>query len=107
MLAVFFVVMVALLVWRFGAIDVAFESSESNWADQEVLFKGRDFEGILGLFEKYKASCGLPNATLYRTTEPTWYNVFGWWSYWHDAKWKVPYQAPRMTGYFEPACARK
>ena len=106
-LVVFFLAITAMLVWSFGARDVSFESSEGDWADSEVLFKGRDYEMILALFEKYKSSCGRPNATLFRITEQNWYNVIAWWSYIHDAKWTVPYGPPRRKSYYEPPCAAK
>jgi hypothetical protein len=106
-LVLFFSSIAVWIVWSVGWPNVSFESSEGNWADQEVQFKARDYEAILWYFEKYKTLCGLPNATLIRTTKQNWYNVVAWWSYWHDAKWKVPYRPPLRTAYFEPACANK
>ena len=106
-LVLFFSSIAVLIVWGVGRPNVSFESSEGNWADQEVQFKGRDYEDILWYFEKYKTLCGLPNATLIRTTKHNWYNVVAWWSYWHDTKWEVPYRPPLRTAYFDPVCANK
>ncbi|HEX5056973.1 MAG TPA: hypothetical protein VFX02_10800 [Gammaproteobacteria bacterium] len=71
--------------------DVAFQSSDGNWADSEVLFKGRDFDSIVIYFELYKISCNAPDAQLQRVTDKP--NIFSM-SWWFDdfdlPKWKVP-----------------
>ncbi len=59
--------------------DVAFQSSDGNWADREVLSKGRKFEQIVVLFELYKLKCNAPNAQLQRVTRKPlskWFNSY-------------------------------
>jgi hypothetical protein len=68
------------------ATDVSFESSDGKWADNEIIFKGREFEQIVWYFEKYKMKSGNVDAELYRTTEP------GFFSNRFEIKWKVPYR---------------
>ena len=88
-------IVIVLLGYIFlGDPSVQFRSSDSNWADSEILMKGRDFTGIVYFFETYKLKCNAPSATLIRTTQVNWYNVFAWLSYFTDKKWKVPYGPP-------------
>ena len=99
--------LIAWLTWKsLSTTDVNFESSDGGWADGEVIFKGRDFAIVQATFESYKARCSKPNATLLRTTEESPYNIFQWWSYAHEPKWKVPYRAAKLSsGYYSPPCA--
>jgi hypothetical protein len=81
--------------------DVAFESSDGEWADNEVLMKGRDFEVILSSFEAYRLKCNRPEVSLIRTTEPGWFTDTG------SPKWNVPYRLPSPDiagGYRQPDC---
>jgi hypothetical protein len=77
-----------------GDPDVQFRSSDANWSDSEIQMKGRDFASIVFFFETYKLKCGAPSATLIRTTQFNWYNVFAWPSYFTARKWKVTYGPP-------------
>jgi hypothetical protein len=92
--------------WMYGNPDVDFRSSDSNWADSEVRFKGRQFEDIVFLFELYKLDCDAPTAKLVRTTPIRWYNLLAWPSYLRDIKWNVSYRegGPAISGYYEPSC---
>lgn len=88
----------AVFVSAMGAFDgtnVAFQSSDGEWADSEILFKGRDFEGILFRFELYKAKCS-PYAKLQRTTQkPNWFEYDNLFNDYSSPKWNVPY-APAL-----------
>ena len=83
-------------VWALGAFEgtnVAFQSSDGEWADSEVLYKGRDFEGILFRFELYRTKCS-PQAKLQRTTpKPNWYEYNSWFNDYSSPKWYVPYRS--------------
>lgn len=88
--------------WGFGiyvfeskGTDVSFQSSDGNWADNEVLFKGRTFESIAALFELYKIRCNAPNASLQRVTgKPSIFTASRWFDNYEAKKWQVPL-APR------------
>ena len=88
-----------------GRADVSFESSTGDWADSEVLFKGRDFTLIERQFQSFQATCSKPSAALVRTTAFPWYNVFAWPSYFTEPKWQVPFQAARLSTYQRPSCS--
>ena len=82
-------------IYDYGGIKVSFQSSDGEWADGEVIFKGRNFETALHVFEKYKSKCNKPEVTLQRTTkEPTIFRL----SYWiHGVEgpiWEIPYSTP-------------
>ncbi len=71
--------------------NVAFQSSDGNWADNESLFKGRDFESIVYYFESYKIRCNVPDAILQRITDkPVIFSPQAWFDDYSDKKWKVP-----------------
>ena len=71
-----------------------FESSDTNWWDNEVVVKGRGLEDIVFQYELYKLRCNAPTAMLVRTTPKNSFNIFAWPGYLYDEKWKVPYGAP-------------
>ena len=48
--------------------NVAFQSSDGEWAGHEVLMKGLKFESIVVDFEAYKIKCNAQNAMLQRIT---------------------------------------
>ena len=48
--------------------NVAFQSSDGEWAEIEVLMKSLKFESILIDFEAYKIKCNAQNAMLQRIT---------------------------------------
>mgnify|MGYP001821261555 FL=1 len=74
--------------------NVAFQSSNGEWAIKEVLMKGFEFERIVFLFEAYKIECGAQNATLQRITPlPPWYSPRHYYNNYQDPKWLVPYTA--------------
>ncbi|HTW36854.1 MAG TPA: hypothetical protein VMD53_19705 [Rhizomicrobium sp.] len=88
---------IALLVGyvRWNNPSVAFRSSDGQWADSEVVFKGRTFKDVIvPEFEMYKLECSAPHATLLRTDAIAWYDVFAWPSYLTNLKWRVPYAKP-------------
>lgn len=71
--------------------DVAFQSSDGNWSDSEVLFKGRDFDSVVIYFELYKITCNAPDARLQRITDKPNISSISWWFDDFDLpKWKVP-----------------
>jgi hypothetical protein len=87
----------------FGDPGVTFRSSDGKWADSEI--KSRTFSYlILEEFEGYKRTCA-PNATLFRATSKDWWNVFAWYSYATDPKWRVPYSDAHaeIGDYYPPA----
>ncbi len=47
---------VATLILR-PQTNVAFQTSDGNWAEQEILFKGCDFKMIVCQYEAYKYRC--------------------------------------------------
>jgi hypothetical protein len=72
--------------------NVAFQSSDGEWAQDEVLIKGRKFENILVDFEAYKIKCNAQNAVLQRITKkPSWYSPSHYYNNYQDPKWLVPY----------------
>ena len=72
--------------------NVAFESSDGEWASREVLMKGLLFENIVVSFEAYKIECAIQNATLQRITpKPPWYSPRHYYNNYQDPKWLVPY----------------
>lgn len=108
---------VLVAMWALGVFDgtnVAFQSSDNEWADSEILFKNRSFNGILFRFELYKLRCA-PTAVLQRTTNrPHWYEFDNWFNSYSEPKWKVPYSNPlpnAASGYYPPVsmehCANK
>lgn len=100
--------LVGWFVWEgFVATNVAFESSEGVWSDSEVLVKGRDYAAVLVSFEQFKKQCGNRTATLYRTTKTNPFNIFEWWSYANDPKWKVPYRSSQVSPDALQSCAAR
>jgi len=104
----------AWLVGAFSGTNIAFQSSDGEWADSEVVFKGRDYEYIRESFEIYRANCS-PTSVLQRTTlKPKWYALDHWFNDYSSPKWQVPY-APALPnavdGYYPPVhirhCANK
>ena len=82
----------------FSGTNVSFQSSDGNWADREIKFKGREFEEIAELFQMYKKRCNAPDATLERTTPSPVRDLPGsWFNDYSRPKWQVPYHAPRRT----------
>jgi hypothetical protein len=81
-------------LWSVGFIgptSVAFQSSDGEWEDSEVLFKGRKFEDVSPLFAEYRFRCN-PAVTLQRTTpRPPWYTLEHWFNDYSEPKWLVPY----------------
>ena len=104
------VVLGLLAFWSFGiyvfqshGTDVAYQTSDGNWADNEVLFKGRNFEGIVFGYELYKIVCNVPDVELQRITEkPNFLKVSWWFDDFESPKWKVPKAEhhPNLDGKF-------
>jgi hypothetical protein len=90
----------------FSSPDAIFRSSDGQWADSEVQFKGRDFRTVVVYFEAYKIMCNAPKAVLLRATPQEWFNFFAWPSYLRNKKWRVPFsdKHPELGDYFEPPC---
>ena len=84
--------------------NVKFQSSDKEWADSEVIFKGRNFESILFYFHLYKLKCNKPNVQLQRLTDkPNWYQIEHWLNDYDDLKWQVPLgegNANTNSGYY-------
>ena len=82
---------------------VSFQSSDGNWADNEVLAKGRDFDAMVFGFELYRIQCDANDAVLVRTTRQNPLNLEARDNYRTDAKWKVPYgRADKSIGTYYP-----
>ncbi len=87
--------------------DVAYQTSDGKWADNEVLFKGRNFDGIVFSYELYKIVCDTPNVKLERITDkPNIFTVSWWFDDFDSPKWKVlkANRHPNLEGeyYFRP-----
>ena len=91
-------VLSALIIWgcfiyvfQSGGTSVAFQTSDGEWAESEVLFKGRTFEVVVLGYEMYKIACNLPNVELQRITKKPNPLVVTWWfDDFNNEKWKVP-----------------
>ena len=82
-------------IYDYGGINVSFQSSNGEWADGEVIFKGRNFESVLFFFEKYKSKCNKPEVILQRTTKkPTMFRLAYWIHGVEEPKWEIPYSNP-------------
>lgn len=94
--------------FTFSNPDAAFRSSDGKWADSELQVKGRNFEVIVENFERYELQCRARNSMLLRSTPEHWFNVFAWYSYWTDPKWRIPYSNAHseIDDYYPPASAR-
>lgn len=95
---VLFAVLLALpALWAVRGLngsDVAFQSSDGEWADREVILKGRVFDELLVSFEVYRARCA-PGAVLQRITErPSWRTPEHWFNDYARPKWQVPLAGP-------------
>jgi hypothetical protein len=88
--------------------SASFRSSDNQWADSEVVFKGRQFDNaIVPEFESYKLQCSAPKAKLIRTTKQQWVDIFAWPSYFTNPKWRVPYGEPNEAlGDYRMDCRR-
>lgn len=102
-------------IGSFNGSDVAFQSSDGQWADSEVQFKGRDFSAVAYRFEAHRIRCSAPEAMLQRITpRPSWYQWDNWFNNYSEPKWQVPYHEPyphTASGHYRPAdkahCAYK
>ena len=104
------IVLGLLAFWGFGiyvfeskGTDVAYQTSDGTWADNEVLFNGRNFEGIVFGYELYTIACKAPDVQLQRITEKPNFLTVSWWFDDFDApKWKVPKadHHPNLAGKF-------
>ena len=71
--------------------DLAFQSSDGEWADSEIQFKGRNFKSITFFFHLYKEKCNKPDVVLQRLTpKPEWYEIEHWFNDYNEPKWKIP-----------------
>lgn len=68
LLSIGFIALNALSFYVFGKpeTNIRVQSSDGEWADGEVLFKGRDFESLVFTHELYKLACNAPSATIER-----------------------------------------
>lgn len=87
--------------------NVAFQSSDGEWALREVLIKGLAFEHILVSFDAYKIQCNAQNAKFQRITKkPSWSSPTHYFNNYQEPKWFVPYaEAHENTknGWYPPA----
>jgi hypothetical protein len=102
----------SIVLWSLGLLGptwVTFQSSDGEWADSEILMKGRDFETLVTRFELYRAKCN-PAAALQRTTErPSWWMPEHWFNDYSEPKWLLPYSsrgAKTALVYYPPASAQ-
>lgn len=85
-------------VFESQGTDFAYQTSDGNWADNEVLFKGRNFEGIVFGYELYKIVCNAPEVKLERITEkPSLFTVSWWFDDFDSPKWKIPKAEPHLN----------
>jgi hypothetical protein len=80
-------------VWLFYSTgtDVKYQSSNMQWADSEMSWKGRDLDVVLFNFYLYKLNCSQPNLELQRITpKPNWYNFEHWFNDYSEPKWQIP-----------------
>ena len=81
-------------LWSIGLLGptwVKFQSSDGEWAESEVLMKGRRFEDVAMLFELYRSRCNSA-ASLQRTTgQPAWFTFQHWFNNYSEPKWLVSY----------------
>ncbi|ABD81586.1 hypothetical protein [Saccharophagus degradans] len=103
LLSVGFIAFNALSLYVFGKpeTNIRVQSSDGEWADGEVLFKGRDFEGLVFTHELYKLVCNAPSAKIERTTpKPKMYELAHWFNDYSEPKWKIPFQEvhPNLVG---------
>lgn len=99
-----FVCLYSLSFYIFGApeTNVTYQTDNGEWADGEVLFKGRDFESVVFGYELYKIVCQMPDLKLQRITQkPQVWNLEWWFDDFNDAKWLVPYSTPHKNLYGE------
>tara|TARA_B100000768_G_C11211800_1_gene346360 strand:- start:668 stop:1126 length:459 start_codon:yes stop_codon:yes gene_type:complete len=87
--------------------DVAYQTSDGFWADNEVLFKGRNFAGIVFGYELYKIVCETSDVELQRITDkPSIFKASWWFDDFNSPKWKVPLveRHPNLNGknYYRP-----
>ena len=96
----------AWVIGTFRETDVSYQSSDGEWADTERTSKGRHFDDIRWLFEKYRKNCS-PSSVLQRTTkQPEWHTLAYWFNDYSLPKWQVPYAPPlpnAVGGYYPPA----
>ena len=97
------------IIFSFSEPDVNFQSSDGKWADNEVNFKGRDFEAIQFYFQKYKSNCNVPEVYLQRTTKkPFAVKIIDSIRGVESEKWEVPYSEPNSNlegkSYAVPSC---
>ena len=64
---------------------------DHGFNDEEILFKGRDYETVSRLFENYKEMNGKPNAVLYRTFPIEPWRFWLWLQYLSHPKYRLPY----------------
>src|SRR3989344_6159384 len=89
--------------------SASFESSDGNWGDRELPLKNRDFDSMSFFFELYKIKCNAKEASLYRTTQTQYWNIFYWPSYLLEKKWLVPYKeaSPHIKGGIYPDATKE
>ena len=99
---------VGFLAWFVGAFsgtNVAFQSSDGEWADSEMMFKGRDFGSIQRGFEAYRNNCSATSVLQRTTPKPKWHTLDHWFNDYNSPKWQVPF-APALpnavSGYYPP-----
>lgn len=97
-------------MFKSGGTDVAFQSSDKQWADSEVQFKGRDFNAIVAYFYLYKILCNKPNVKLERLTKkPKWYTLDNFFNNYADPKRQIPLGVGNentLSGYYPKATAK-
>ena len=89
--------------------SASFKSSDGNWGDRELQLKNRDFDSMSFFFELYKIKCNAKEASLYRTTQTQYWNIFYWPSYLLEKKWLVPYKeaSPHIKGGIYPDATKE
>ena len=86
------------VVWVGWNPDARFESSDAQWWDSTINFKGRRFGTIKSEFDTYRIECRRPGVRLLRTTAMQAWNIGAWPFYLLKEQWRVPFNGPRMCG---------
>lgn len=70
-----------------------YQTADGKYHDYECPEKGRSLKVVEGEFDAYKASRGLPEVVLYRTSKRELWRFWLWSEYLTHPRWGYPYHA--------------